>query len=72
MRIERQFNMTSAKGIDVDAPVITTGPGASALGVKVRFKASRAADGIAMHLTRDEAFHLGQRLMAEATNARDK
>lgn len=71
MRLERQFNIRTAKGISVDEPTITTGPAHSALGIKVRFKASQAADGLALHLTPDEAFKLGQRLMAAATSAAD-
>lgn len=69
MRIERQFNIRTAKGIEVDEPTIATGPGNSALGIKVRFKASHAADGIAMHLTPDEALKLGRRLIAAATDS---
>jgi hypothetical protein len=65
MRIERQFNMTSAKQIEVDEPIITIG-GGHALGIKVRFKASNAADGIAIGMTPDEARKLAQRLIDAA------
>jgi hypothetical protein len=75
MKIERQFNKTAAFPVAVQQPIITTGGGASALGVKITFQAD-AEDGetvgqrnahghkIALHATPYEAAKLGRRLIA--------
>ena len=85
MRIERQFNIARAKLVEVDEPVITTraklvnsnepviaAHASLALDIKVRFKASNAADGIAAFLTPDEAVALAGRLLKAAGEEQPK
>jgi hypothetical protein len=67
MRIEKNFNKTSAKLIDVPPSNIITGS-ALALGVKVSFQ---AADGtsLSIHMSPSEAANFGRSLSAAAVDA---
>lgn len=75
MKIERQFNKTSATSVEVQEPIITIG-GGLCLGMKLTFhrapeesNGAASGDHIAMHCTPDEAIKFGQRLVSAGTEA---
>lgn len=71
MRAEKNFNRRTAELIEVQS-VEVSAPSGHALGLNMCIKSAlQPSLTLSLHMTPDEAFKLGQRLMAAATSAAD-